>query len=122
MRPRTAAAGRNLLKPEHMDQVAQFTVIAAVGDRRLERRVGALAEQAPALNFNAIHLEAFGLPAIRCAAIKISRNVQGFTAKRAVRPLQGRQRDQTGFTNGRSGNFDEWGTTNTAIGGEQSEE
>jgi hypothetical protein len=56
MRPRTAAAGRNLLKLEHMDQVAQFTVIAAVGDRRLERRIGALAEQAAALNFNAVRL------------------------------------------------------------------
>jgi hypothetical protein len=56
MRPRTAAAGRNLLKLGQMDPVAQFTVIAAVGDRRLERRIGALAEQAPALNFNRIRL------------------------------------------------------------------
>jgi hypothetical protein len=56
MRPRTAAAGRNLLKLEQIDQVAQFTVIAAVGDRRLERRIGVLAEQAPALNFNMIRL------------------------------------------------------------------
>jgi hypothetical protein len=56
MRPRTAAAGRNLLKLGQMDPVAQFTVIAAVGDRRFERRIGALAEQAPALNFNRIRL------------------------------------------------------------------
>jgi hypothetical protein len=56
MRPRTAATGRNPLKLEQMDQVAQFTVIAAVGDRRLERRIRALAEQAPAFNFNAIRL------------------------------------------------------------------
>lgn len=46
----------NLRKLEQMDQVAQFTVIAAVGDRPLERRIGALAEQAPGLNFNAIRL------------------------------------------------------------------
>jgi hypothetical protein len=40
----------------------------------------------------------------------------------AAHTRAGRQRDQTGFTKGKSGNFDERGTTNTAIGGEQSEE
>jgi len=33
-----------------MDQVAQFTVIAAVGDGALERRVHALTEQASRLS------------------------------------------------------------------------
>src|SRR4029077_11239336 len=102
---------------EQMDQVAQFTVITTVGDRPLERRIGALAEQAPRLNFNTIRLSA-----IRLSAINVSRNVHGFSANRAVRPLQGPQGDQTGFTDGKPGNSDEWGTTNTAIGGKQSEE
>src|SRR6266853_4096132 len=105
-----------------MDQVAQFTVIAAIGDRPLERRIRALAEKAPRLNFNAIHLSAIRLSAIRPCTIHVSRYVQSLSANGAVRSLQRPQRDQTGFTNGEPGNFDEWGTTNTAIGGEQSEE
>jgi hypothetical protein len=31
------------------------------------------------------------------------------------------QREQTGFTNGKAGNFNERGIANTAIGGEESE-
>ena len=117
MRPRTAAAGRNLLKLEQMDQVAQFPVIPTIGDRPLKRRIRALAEQASRLNVNAIRLSA-----IRLSEINVSWQVQGFPANGAVRSLQGPQRDQTASTNGEPGNFDEGGTTNTAIGGEQSEE
>jgi hypothetical protein len=49
-------------------------------------------------------------------------DVQRFSANGAVRPLQRSKRNQTVFTNGKPRNSDEWGTTNTAIGGEQSEE
>ena len=57
--------GTNLLKLEQMDQVAQFPVIATIGDRPLERRIRALAEQASRLNVNAIRLSAIRLSAIR---------------------------------------------------------
>jgi len=69
-----------------MDQVAQSTVITAVGDRALERRIGALTKQAP-----------------RFPNADAAGDVQGFTANAAARSLQGSQRNQTVFTNGKPG-------------------
>jgi hypothetical protein len=113
--PQNCRRRTNLLELEQMDQVAQFTVIAAVGDRPLKRRIHALAEQAP-------RLPAIRLFAIRLSALNADWEVQGFSANRAVRPLQRSQRDQTGFTNRKSGNSDQWETTDTAIGGKKREE
>ena len=48
--PQNCRCGTYLLELEQMDQVAQFTVIAAVGDGALERRIHALTEQAPRLS------------------------------------------------------------------------
>ena len=44
--PQNSGRGTNLLELEHMDQVAQFTLIAAIGDCALKRRIGALTKQA----------------------------------------------------------------------------
>src|SRR5208337_4139037 len=102
--------GTNLLKLEQMNQVAQSAVIAAVGDRPLERRIRALTKHAPRLStphFFAIH---------------IGRDMQGLSANLAVRPLQRSQREQTVFTNWKPGNSKERGTTDTAIGRKESEE
>jgi hypothetical protein len=105
-----------------MDQVTQPTVIASVGDRPLEWRIGALAEQAPRLNLNAIRPSSIRLYTIRLSAVNVGRYVQGFSANRAVRPLQWAKRDQAVFTNWKSGNSKEWETADAAIGWKKSEE
>ena len=47
--PQNCRCGAHLLELEQMDQVAQFTVIAAVGNRPFVGRIHALTEQAPRL-------------------------------------------------------------------------
>ena len=89
-----------------MDQVAQSTVIAAVSNRALERRIRALTKQAPRF------------PGADVALLCCKR----LSANTAVRPLEWPQRNQTAFANGKPGNFDQRGTTDTAIGGKKSEE
>jgi len=101
-----------------MDQVAQPALITAIGDRSLKRRIGALTEQAPRL---ALILTLI-LTAIRLRPINADGAVQRFSANGAVRPLQRSQREQTCFTNGKTGNSKEWRTTDTTIGREKSEE
>jgi hypothetical protein len=88
-----------------MDQVAQPAVITAVGDRALEGRIGAPAKQAP-----------------RFPGTDRACNVQGFSANAAIRSLKRSKRNQAVFTNRKPGNFDERGTTDTAIGGKNGEE
>jgi hypothetical protein len=99
-----------------MDQVAQPAVITAVGDGSLKGGIGALTEQAPRFTLTLI------LTAIGLYVNSACREVQGFSANGAVRPLQRSKREQTCLTNGKSGNSKEWRTTDTAIGGEKSEE
>jgi len=74
-----------------MDQVAQFTVIAAIGNGALERRIFTLAEQAP--RFRAIRLRP-----------NVGWEIQGFSANGAVRSLKRSKPNQTRFTNGKPGN------------------
>ncbi len=89
--------GTNLLKLEHMDQIAQSAGIAAIGDRPLEGRIDPLTKQAP-------NLATLRLSAIRLFANKVARQVQRRSTNRAVRPLERSQRGQAGFTNGKAGN------------------
>jgi hypothetical protein len=103
-----------------MDQVAQFGVITAVGNRPLERRIQALTEQAPHLR--AVRRSTIRNSIIRNSAINADWDAERVAANRAVRPLQRAQRHQTAFTNGKSGNSKEGGTTDTAIGGKKGEE
>jgi hypothetical protein len=98
-----------------MDQVAQLTVIATVGDGPLEGRIHALTEQAPRLS--AIRLEG-----VNAGWIDAGWAVPRFSANGAVRPFQRSKSDQTGFTNGKPGNSEQWETTDTAIGGKKREE
>ena len=93
-----------------MDQVAQSTVITTVGHRPLERRIFTLTEHAPRF------------PAIRLPPINVGWETQGFSANGAVRPLQRSKRDQASLTNGKPGNSNQRGTTDTAIGGKKREE
>jgi len=103
-----------------MDQVAQPALITAVGDGSLKRRIGALTEKAPRLTVTIILT--LILTAIRFQQINADWAVQRFSANGAVRPLERSKLEQTCFTNGKSGNSKEWRTTDTAIGGEKSEE
>src|SRR5260370_35739163 len=93
-----------------MDQVVQSTVITAVGHRPLERRIFTLTEHAPRF------------PAIRLPPINVGWEIQGFSANGAVRPLQRSKRKQTALTNGKPGNSNQRGTTDTAIGGKKTAE
>jgi len=95
-----------------VNQVTQSAFVAATGNRALERRLHALAEQAA------------HLAAIRgsISAIGIARQGHRRSANGAVRPLQRPQRKQTGFTNGEPGNSKKGRTTDTAIGRKESEE
>src|SRR5713101_882736 len=108
--PQNCRRGTNLLELEQMDQVAQFTVIAAVGNRALERRIFTLAEQAPRFR------------TIRLRPMNVGWEIQGFSANGAVRPLKRSKPTQTSFTNGKPGNSNQRGTTDTAIGGKKREE
>ncbi len=100
----------NLLKLEQMDQVPQPGFVAAIGDRALKWRIHPLAEQAPLI------------PTTRLRAIHGTRKVQDLTTDWAIRSLQRSDRHQTAFTNGEPRNSKKWGTTDTAIGREKSEE
>ncbi len=116
--PQNCRRRTNLLKLEQMDQVAQSAVIAAIGNRPLERRINAPAERAPRVfNFS------FSLiRTIRLCAIDPGRDTQGLSANHAVLPLQRPQRAQTTLANGKPGNSQKWGTADTAIGRKKREE
>jgi len=101
-----------------MDQVAQPSLITAVGDRSHKRSIGALTEKAPRFPLTLAPI----LTAIRLRQINADWAVQRFSANGAVRPLQRSKREQTCFTNGKSGNSKEWRTTDSTIGREKSEE
>ena len=105
-----------------MDQVAQAAVITAVGYGSLIGRIGALTEQATRLALILILILILILVAIRFYVNSACREVQSLSANRAVRPLERSKREQTCFTNRKTGNSKEWRTTDTAIGGEKREE
>ena len=92
--PQNRRRGSNLLELEHMDQVAQSAVIAAIGDCSLEGRTHALTKQAPCLS----------LTAIRLKGIHAGCTMQRFPTNGAERPLERSKGEHTGFTNGGSGN------------------
>src|ERR1035438_5283066 len=117
--PQYFRGGRNLLEFKEMNQVAQPAFVAPIGNGALEGRIDALAEQAA--NFVKVcfffSFECF-------AAIEIigAREVQGLSADRTIRSLQRAQCLQARLTNRKAGNLKEGRTTDTAIGGKESEE
>jgi hypothetical protein len=101
-----------------MDQIAQFSVVTTIGDCPLKRRIGALTEEATRF---ARRLFAFRVSALHTGR-EVQGDVQGFSAHAAIRPLEWAKREYTGLTNGKPGNSNQGGTTDTAISGEESEE
>ncbi len=107
--PQNGRSRPNLLELEQMNQVAQFAAITAVGDGPLKWRIGALTQQAARLAIGSYWIDA-------------RRPVQRLTANRAVRTQERSECEQTGSTYGEARNSEQWGTTDTAIGGKESEE
>src|SRR5208283_43831 len=87
-----------------MNQIAQGAVVATVGDRALKRRRSQSTETAAA-----VERLALGLYGVR----------QGLTADGAIRAGQWPKGREAIVTNGKPGNLDQRGTTDTAIGGEK---
>jgi hypothetical protein len=94
-----------LLILEQVNQVAQSAVVTAIGHRSFKRRMQALTESAPWLG-----------------SIHEGGRQQSFSADAAERPLKRTHRFQTSFTNWESGNPDQRGVANTAIGGKKRKE
>jgi hypothetical protein len=108
--PQNPGCRTNLLELQQVNQVAQSAFVAAVGNRSLKRRIHPLTEQAPRL------------ATLRRIPTKRAGEVQDLATDNAVRPGQRSKGEQARFTNGKAGNADQWGTADTAVGGEKSEE
>jgi hypothetical protein len=87
-----------------MNEIPQSSVVAAIRNGTLKRRLSALAKQAP-----------------HFASLDRTPEVQDFSADRAVLPFQRPYRGLAGSANWKPGNFDERRTTNTTIGGKERE-
>jgi hypothetical protein len=85
-----------------VDEVTQTAVVASVGDRPFERRMGALAESAEGVG-----------------AVGEDGREQSFSANGAERSFEGMESAQAVLTHGKAGNANQRGTTETAVGGKK---
>ena len=104
----------NLLEFQDMDQIAQATVITSIGNRALKRRINALAKQTPDVIGTRI--------GIRVNPIEVRRQVHRRATHSAIRTSQRLQTRYAVDTNWKTGNSDQRGVADTAIGREKSEE
>jgi len=102
--PQNTCRRTHLLKLEHVDQIAQPAVVAAISNRALKWRIRSLAKQAT-----------------RLRALNPRRDVEHFSANRAERSRQRSQRAQAVGANRKPGNFNQRRIADTAIGREKTE-
>ncbi len=93
-----------------VNQVAQFGFVATKGNSSLKWRVDPLAQKAPRVAI------------FRLFLAQKSWKVNTLSADNAVRSLQRAKGKQAGFTDWNSGNSNQRGVADTAIGREESEE
>ena len=91
----------NLAELQLMNQIAQGAIVAAIGDRALKRRRSQATEAAARIDLVARAL--YG-------------EWQGLTANSAIGVPKGPKRVEAIVANGKPRNFDQRGTTDTAIG------